>query len=71
MAAQSAAHKRWMAAHKRQMAALEAPGQMTDDWWIQRMEARFDAFERRITIKFAAVLLPCLGLFYAAMRFIP
>ena len=86
MAAQSAAHKRQMAArmaahnqqmaaqfaaHKRQMAALEALGQLTDDWRIQRMNARFDAFERRITIKFAAVLLPCLGLFYAAMRFIP
>ena len=70
-----AAHNRQMmaykAAHKRQMAALEAPEQLTDDWWIQRMNARFDAFERRITIKFAAVLLSTFGLFYAAMRFIP
>ena len=75
MAAYKAAHNRRMAAqfaaHKRQMAALEAPEQLTDDWWIQRMEARFDAFERRITIKFAAILLPTLALFYAAMRFIP
>ena len=75
MAAHKAAHERRMAAqfaaHKRQMAALAAPEQLTDDWWIQRMEARFDAFERRITIKFAAIILSTFGLFYAAMRFIP
>ena len=36
----------------------------------QRQNARNDAMEQRLTIRFIAILLPSLGLFFAAMRFL-
>ena len=36
----------------------------------QRTNARIDSMEQRLTIRFIAVLLPSLGLFFAAMRFL-
>ena len=36
----------------------------------QRTNARIDSMEQRLTIRFIAVLLPSLGLLFAAMRFL-
>ena len=41
------------------------------DAFEQRIGDRLDTFERRLTIRFIAILLPSLGLLFAAMRFLP
>ena len=37
----------------------------------QRMNARLAAQEQRLTLRFIAILLPSLGLLFAALRLLP
>ena len=69
------------ALEQRVMARFDASEQQTDAEFAA-MDARFDAFEQRtdaksaameqrIILKLVAILIPCFGLLFAALRFIP
>ncbi len=59
---------------QRTEARFDAFEQRIDDKFAafeQRTDAKFAAMEQRIVLKLVAILLPCFGLLFAALRFIP
>ena len=58
-------------ATKADLQALEQRVLSRFDASEQRTDAKFAAMEQRILLKLVAILVPCLGLLFAALRFIP
>ena len=53
------------------MQAMDQRIEAKFDAFEQRIDAKFAAMEQRIILKLVAILVPCLGLLFAALRFIP
>ena len=65
---------RFAAMEERTDARFDAFEQRIDDKFAafeQRTDAKSAAMEQRIILKIVAILIPCFGLLFAALRFIP
>ena len=73
-AAEQRSSARIEALEERMMARITASEQRTEARITaleERMEARLVSLEQRITLRFLLILLPSLGLLFAALRYLP